>query len=209
MNAWRKWNVAWELVDTKVVEANIQTCEKVNKCCTESILDRSYNRSTKNFKRHSFWMDRQDEERNSSKIPEESTHILPQGNLENKVQEIRLKTQTESDSWSDHSHPEATSDQVIPIRKWPLIRPFPSGSDLWSGHSHPQVTYDQTIPIRNRNLDPVIMIWEHTMCVGLRMIRGHFRMAPQPGSKWLYMAKTQPRTLILLLSTEDKTGLVE
>ena len=74
-----------------------------------------------------------------------------------------------------------TSDQTIPIRKWPLIRPFPSASDLWSDHSHPQVTYDQTIPIRNQNPDPVIMVWEHTVCVGLRMIRGHFRMAPQPG----------------------------
>ena len=119
--------------------------------------------------------------------------------------------------WSDHSHPEVTSDQTIPIRKWPLIilspdrkwpliRPFPSGSGLWSDHSHPeaasdqtiprpfpsgsdlwsdhsdlQVTYDQTIPIRNQNPDPVIMVWEHTVCVGLRMIRGHFRMAPQPG----------------------------
>ena len=87
--------------------------------------------------------------------------------------------------WSYHSHPEPTSDHTIPrpkvtpdqtihIWKRPLIRPFPSGSDLWSDHSHPQVTYDQTIPIRNQNPDPVIMAWEHTVCVGLRMIRGHF-----------------------------------
>ena len=44
---------------------------------------------------------------------------------------------------------------------------------------------DHTIPIRNQNPDPVIMVWEHTVCVGHRMIRGHFRMAPQPGKSML------------------------
>ena len=86
-----------------------------------------------------------------------------------------------SDLRSYHSHPEATSDhtisrpkvtpdQTIPIRKRPLIRPFPSASDIGSDHSHLQVTYDQTILIRKQNTDPVIMVWEHTVCVGLRMI---------------------------------------
>ena len=86
-----------------------------------------------------------------------------------------------SDLWSYHSHPEVTSDHTIPIQKWPLITLLPSAADLWLDHSHPQVTYDQTIAIRNQNPDPVIIVWEHTLCVGPRMIRGHFRMAPQRG----------------------------
>ena len=65
-----------------------------------------------------------------------------------------------SDLWSYHSHPKATPDQTILIRKRPLIILFPYGSDLWSyhpqtesdpwsDHSHPELTSDQTIPIRN------------------------------------------------------------
>ena len=99
---------------------------------------------------------------------------------------------SKSDPWSHYSHPEATPEHTIPIRKRPLIIPFTSGSDLRSYHSHPEVNSDHTIPIRKwpiirpfpsgtKNPDPVIMVWEHTVCVWLRMFRGHFRMAPQPG----------------------------
>ena len=43
------------------------------------------------------------------------------------------------------------------------------------------MTSDQTILIGNQNPDAVILVWEHTVCVGLGLIRGHFRMLPQPG----------------------------
>ena len=99
--------------------------------------------------------------------------------------------------WSYHSHPEVTSDQtqIRPLpdncatmaqtKPRPLSRRLCASDYLWSYHSHPEptsdhtiprpkVTPDQTIPIRNQNPDPVIMAWEHTVCVGLRMIRGHF-----------------------------------
>ena len=80
--------------------------------------------------------------------------------------------------WSDHSHPEVTYDHIIPIRKWPLIilspdrkwppvRRIPAGSDIWSYHFHTELTSDQTISIRNQNPDPLILVWEHTRCLGL------------------------------------------
>ena len=115
-----------------------------------------------------------------------------------------------SDFWSYHFHPKVTSDHslprpkvisdhTIPIRKWPLIIPFLSESDPWwyhayhpqtesdpwSYHSHPEFTSDHTFPIWNQNPDPVILVWEH-VCVGLGMIRGHFRMAPQHEKPRLY-----------------------
>ena len=43
------------------------------------------------------------------------------------------------------------------------------------------MTSDHTIVRWNQIPDPVILVWEHTVCVGLGLIRGHFRMAPQPG----------------------------
>ena len=42
-------------------------------------------------------------------------------------------------------------------------------------------TSDHTIVRSNQIPDPVILVWEHTVCDGLGLIRGHFRMAPQPG----------------------------
>ena len=104
--------------------------------------------------------------------------------------------------WSDRSHPEltydhtiprpkwpliipsqteVTSDHTIPRPKWPLIIPSPDRSDLWSYHPQTEVTSDHTIVRSNQILDPEILVWEHTVCVGLGLIRGHFRMAPQPG----------------------------
>ena len=88
--------------------------------------------------------------------------------------------------WSDYSHPEVTSDHTIPRPKWPLIIPSPDRSDLWSYHPQTEVTSDHTIVRSNEITDPVILVWEHTVCVGFGLIRGHFRMAPQPGlrSSW-------------------------
>ena len=108
--------------------------------------------------------------------------------------------------WSDllsyHPQTEVTSDHTIPRTKWPLIIPSPERSDLWSYHPrlkwpliipspdrsnlwsyHPQteVTSDHTVVRSNQIPDPVILVWEHTVCVGLGLIRGHFGMAPQPG----------------------------
>ena len=48
--------------------------------------------------------------------------------------------------WSDHSHPEVTSDHTLPRPKWPLIIPSPDRSDLWSYHPQTEVTSDHTIP---------------------------------------------------------------
>ena len=83
--------------------------------------------------------------------------------------------------WTDHSHPEVTSDHTTPRPKWPLIIPSPDRSDLLSYHPQTEVTSDHTIVRWNQIPDPVILAWEHTVCVGLGLIRGHFRMAPQPG----------------------------
>ena len=102
--------------------------------------------------------------------------------------------------WSDHSHLEATfwsyypqtkvtSDHTIPGQKWPLIIPSPDRSDLWSYYPQTEMTSDHTIVRWNQIPDPVILVWEDTVCVGLGLIRGHFRMAPQRGSatmNWNY-----------------------
>ena len=80
----------------------------------------------------------------------------------------RLPSRT--DLWSDYPQTEVTSDHTIvhskeaydhtfPIRKppliipcpdqkWPLMRPFPSGSNLWSENSPPEVASDQTVSVR-------------------------------------------------------------
>ena len=68
------------------------------------------------------------------------------------------------------------SDQTIVRLNPPLIRPFPSWSDLWSHHLQTEVASDHTIAP-----NPVILVWEHAVCVGLGVIRGQLRMAPQPG----------------------------
>ena len=86
-----------------------------------------------------------------------------------------------SDLWSYHPQTELTSDHTIPRLKWLLIIPFPDRVNLWSYHPQTEVTSDHTIVRSNQIPDPVILVWEHTVCVGLGLIRGHFRMAPQPG----------------------------
>ena len=43
------------------------------------------------------------------------------------------------------------------------------------------MTSDHTIVLSNQISDPVTLVLEHTVCVGRGLIRGHFRMAPQPG----------------------------
>ena len=99
-----------------------------------------------------------------------------------------------SDFWSYQPQTKVASDHTIPRPKWPLIIPSPrpkwpliipspDRSDLWSFHPQTEVTSDHTIVRWNQIPDPVILVWEHTMCVGLGLIRGHFRMAPQPGLK--------------------------
>ena len=92
-----------------------------------------------------------------------------------------LPSPDQSDLWSYHPQTEVTSDHTIPRPKWPLIIPSPDRSDLWSYHPQTEVTSDHTIVRWNQIPDPVILVWEHTVCVGLGLIRGHFRMAPQPG----------------------------
>ena len=96
-----------------------------------------------------------------------------------------------SDLWSHHSHPEVTSDhtisrpkvtpgQTISSRKWHLIIPFPYGSDLWSDHSHPE---PKPRPSNfGLGTHPVPWTW---------LIRGHFRMAPQPGITHKHKHTTQ------------------
>ena len=86
-----------------------------------------------------------------------------------------------SDFWSYHPQTKVISDHTIPRPKWPLIILSPDRSDLWSYHPQTEVTSDHTIVRWNQIPDPVILVWEHTVCVGLGLIRGHFRMAPQPG----------------------------
>ena len=83
--------------------------------------------------------------------------------------------------WSDHFHPEVISGHTIPKPKWPLIISSPDRSDLSSYHPQTKVTAEQTIVRSKKIPDPVILVWEHTVPVGLGLIRGHFRMAPQPG----------------------------
>ena len=43
------------------------------------------------------------------------------------------------------------------------------------------MTSDHTIVRSNQIPDPVNLVWEHTVCVGLGLIRGHFRVGPQSG----------------------------
>ena len=105
----------------------------------------------------------------------------------------------QSDLWSDHSHPEVTSDHTIPRPKWHLIIPSPDRSDLWSYHPQTEVTSDHTIVRWNQIPDPVILVWEHTVCVGLGLIRGHFRMAPQPGLFKIIVLKAVDCTLFKLV----------
>ena len=63
--------------------------------------------------------------------------------------------------WSDHSHPEVTSDHTIPRPKWSLIIPSPDRSDLWSYHPQTEVTSDHTIP---RPKWPLIIL----LCAGTK-----------------------------------------
>ena len=82
--------------------------------------------------------------------------------------------------WSDHSHPEVTSDHTIPRPKWLLIIPSPDQRELWPYHPQTELTSDHTTVPSNQIPNLVILVWEHTVCVGLGLIRGHFRTAPQP-----------------------------
>ena len=85
------------------------------------------------------------------------------------------------DLWSYDPQTEVISDHTIPRPKWPLVIPSPDRTDLWSYHPQTEVTSDHTILRSNRISDPVILVWEHTVCDGLGLIRGHFRMARQLG----------------------------
>ena len=91
-----------------------------------------------------------------------------------------------SDLWSYYHQAEVTSDQTIPILKWPLIILSPGRSDLWSYHPQTEVTSDHTIVRSNQIPDPVILVSEHTVCVGLGLISGHFWLTPQPGQNVHY-----------------------
>ena len=62
------------------------------------------------------------------------------------------------------------SDQTIMRLNPPLIRP-----------TQTEVTSDHTTVRSNQISDPVILVCEDTVCVGRGLIRGHFRMGPQPG----------------------------
>ena len=106
-----------------------------------------------------------------------SDHTIPRPNWP-----LIILSPDRSDLWSYYPQTEVTSDHTIPRPKWPLIIPSPDRSDLWSYHPQTEVTSDHTIVRWNQIPDPVILVWEHTVCVGLGLIRGHPRMAPQPGN---------------------------
>ena len=101
--------------------------------------------------------------------------------------------------WSDQYHPEVTSYLTIPRPKWPLIIPSPERSDLWSYHPQTEVTSDHTIVRSNQIPDPVILVWEHTVCVELGLIRGHFRVSPQPGMYYIRFWTTASEEYLLWL----------
>ena len=94
------------------------------------------------------------------------------------------------------------SDQIIPILKRLLIIPSPDRSDIWSYHPQTEVTSDHTILHSNQIPDPEILVWEHTMCVVLGLIRGHFRMAPQSGL-WSDRSVTTDQTIVRLQRFSD------
>ena len=114
-----------------------------------------------------------------------SDHSQPEVNSDHTIHRPKwpliIQTPDRSDLWSYHPQTEVTSDHTIPRPKWPLIIPSPVRSDLWSYHPQTDVTSDHTIVRSNQIPDLVILVWEHTVCVGLGLIRGHSRMAPQPG----------------------------
>ena len=113
-------------------------------------------------------------------------------------------------SWSDflsyHPQIKVTSDHTIPRPKWPLIIPSPDRSDLWSYHPQTEVTSDHTIVRWNQIPDPVILVWEHTVCVGFDLIRGNFRMAPQPGC--FLCSNLGANEHMLITSLAPKLGLL-
>ena len=115
---------------------------------------------------------------------------------------------------------------TIPILNWPLVIPFPERSGLWSFHPQTEVTSDHTIPRPNW---PLIIpspdrsdLWIYYCALELIprpcnfglgsynvrrtwLIRGHFRMAAQPGFSscchfWLGLQlRTEARVLSVSL----------
>ena len=74
------------------------------------------------------------------------------------------------------------------------------------------MTSDHTIVRWNQIPDPVIWVWEHTVCVGLGLIRGQFRMAPQPGNAFsinLQQNVASPKTKVEQEKLVAKKRLVQ
>ena len=88
-----------------------------------------------------------------------------------------------------------------------MIRPLTSGMDHRSDQPQTEVTSDHTNVRSNQIPDPVILVWEHTMCVGLGLIRGHFRMVPQLGmhaKKQVANENTYVGKLVKKIPTENE-----
>ena len=97
----------------------------------------------------------------------QSQHLSSLGKNKQKNQRKKLRSRR-----SDPIALKIFSDQTNVRLNPPLIRP-----------TQTEVTSDHTIVRSNQIPDPVILVWEHTVCVGLGLIRGHVRMEPQPGYK--------------------------
>ena len=100
---------------------------------------------------------------------------------------LTIPSLVRSDLWSYSPQTEETSDHTILRPKWLLFIQSPDRSDLWSYHPQTEVASDHTIVRSNQIPDPVNLVWEHTVCVGLGLIRVHFQMAPQPGAFVLFL----------------------